>query len=420
MPTPDHPASVLRWGGGATWWAGTGALEAALPSAVRDQRVRVLLDANVAATPAGAALRARIDQVAVRSGASVTYQAHDPAQPATARLVDEVAQEWEQDPVGALLLVGGGSTIDLGVLSLLPADERALLRAGGRSGLVLLPETPRDVGRPTCVAIPTTLGTGAETSAVACVDHGGKRLVVGAWLRPDVSICDEAATDGLPERLVREAVVEIMARLVVPFAATSHGVAAHPLSTALGDEVLLADLRVLLRAADQLRTSPTSDALLRMTIAAVSAHTHGGWANVGRASFSSPVWFVGTELSHVLDVSKATATALLLPTWAELVLAGRPGWGDADRLRQLAATLDPGADPADVVRRTCALVVPPAPLDAHRLDDEDVVGDVADRCMRRWGGGLPMLAGLVRADVEALVGGALSRTRREGAVLCSI
>src|SRR5439155_11324356 len=90
--------------------------------------------------------------------------------------------------------------------------------ARGHCGLVALTPATRPA-LPT-VAIPTTLGTGAEVSAAACCERAGdgKLLVLGDALRPAHAAVDPAATAGLPVRLVREALVEILARLLVPFA----------------------------------------------------------------------------------------------------------------------------------------------------------------------------------------------------------
>ncbi|MCL1870349.1 MAG: iron-containing alcohol dehydrogenase [Promicromonosporaceae bacterium] len=423
MRPDDTAPPVLRWGGGATWWAGADALEQALQGALErggalrppggagpGGALRLVADAAVVASGDGRSLRDRVAAVATTHGCALHEWRHDASRPLDIDDVERASSAWARDPADVVVLLGGGSTIDLGVLALLPDAERALLRAPGRSGLVLLSEAPRP--RPVTVAVPTTLGTGAEMSAAACVEHDGKRLVVGAWLRPDVAVCDPRATAGLPAHLVREAVVEVAARLVVPFASRWQAGVVHPLTHVLGDETTQTDLRVLLRLADALATSDaaTPDELTRMAIAAVSAHSHGGWANVGRASFSSPVWFVATELAHVLGISKSAATALLLPAWTDAVLAGERAWGDAGRLRALAAGL--GCEgPVEMIDRVCALL--PAP-GRGGADDAD---EVAYRCMRRWGGGLPILAGITSRDVAGLVGASLATRRMEATCL---
>lgn len=409
------PPQVLRWGGGATWWAGSDALEQALRPALEGRdRVRVVMDATVAATPDGRSLLDRTAALAAATGCEVLEWRHDASRPVTTDDVERAAVAWTHEPADAVVIVGGGSTIDLGVLALLPPEERALLAARGRSGLVLLPETSRT--RPVTVAVPTTLGTGAEVSAAACVEHDGKRLAVGAWLRPDIAVSDPAATAGLPEHLVREAVVEVAARLIVPFASRWQDGLVHPLTHVLGDEVAKADLRVLLRLAEVVAAGAAdggaggSDELTRISLAAVSAHSHAGFANVGRASFSSPLWFVATELAHVLGASKVAATALILPAWARAVQQGDRVWGDAGRLGALSAAVG-ATDPVLLTDHLCALVdVPPL-----RADADEVVDLVAFRSMRRWGGGLPILAGITAQDVAGLVGSALASGRQVAA-----
>ena len=383
-----------------------------------------MVDETVATGSAGRSLLDRLAALVCAAGATSTEWRH-PAGGTTVDRVDDAAAAWGADPVDVCVLVGGGSTIDFGLLALLPADQRAALRTGGRSGFVLLPDVTAQ-GRPVTVVVPTTLGTGAEMSHVACVERDGKRLVLGGGLRADLAICDSAATDGLPLELVREAVVEVAARLVVPFAAPRQE-EVHPLARALSDDVLLADLAALLRVADRLGDAAgadVADAETRLALAAVSAHSHGGWAHVGRGSFSSPLWFVATELSEALHVSKSRATAVLLPTWAAAVRDGRPCWGDAARLQALedrvAVIVGPGAhEHLGVVDRVCTLLPAAECLSGSDAARVQIVNSVTEASMRRWGAGLPMLAGVTSADVRALVDDALHRANRTREAPCS-
>jgi len=423
MPFSDHQATVVRWATVTTWYAGVGALEVALPGTLAG-RVRVVVDETVAADPAGRALLDRLALLVRAAGVASTEWRHGACE-TTADRVDEAAAAWATDPVDVCVLVGGGSTIDFGLLALLPADQRAALRTGGRSGFVLLPNAPV-VGRPVTVVVPTTLGTGAEMSQVACVERDGKRLVFGGGLRADIAVCDPAATHGLPPSLVREAVVEVAARLVVPFAAPRQE-NVHALAHALGDDVLLADLAALLRIANLVgdwASANGPDAETRLALAAVSAHSHGGWAHVGRGSFSSPLWFVATELSQVLEVSKGQATAMLLPAWAAAVRDGRSCWGDAGRLRDLdtrtAVLVGSGAhEHVSMVDRVCALVPIPAGLPDSGTARKQLAYDVAEVSIRRWGAGLPMLEGVKSPDVRALVNCALNRAIQQREIPCS-
>lgn len=416
MQASEERATVVSWDVGTSWYAGPGALEVALPGRLTG-RVRTVVDETMADRAAGRVLLDRLERLGASAGATQTQWRH-PAGATTVDRVDEAAAAWAADPADVYVLVGGGSTIDFGLLALLPPDWRAALRSGGRSGFVMLPQAA-PLGRPVTVAVPTTLGTGAEISRVACVERDGKRLVHGGGLQADVAVCDAGATAGLPYGLVLEAVVEVAARLVVPFSAPRQD-NVHPLAHALGDDVLLADLTGLMRVAGRLEATGTADADTRLALAAISAHSHGGWAHVGRDAFSSPLWFVATELSHALVISKSQATAMLLPSWAAAVRAGRRGLGDAERLAALEAHMafqDPRG--VGVVDRVSDLLPAPAGLPGPHEARRAVAHQVTAACIRRWGAGLPMLAGVTSADVRTLVEDALDRATRPREILCS-
>jgi alcohol dehydrogenase class IV len=410
--TPSSDAPV-RWEGATTWWGGAGSMELGLAESLRG-RVRLVLDAGFAGTGSGQVFLKRLEAQVATMAASSTTWFHDPAR-TDVTTVREMGSAWDREPADVHVLVGGGSTLDFGLLAGLSRPQReASALSRGRCGLVLLPHKVDSGSRALTIAIPTTLGTGAEVSGAACVNRGNdKLLVMGRDLRPDVAICDPSATAGLESRQLREAALEVMARLVVPYAAPQQE-CVHPLAFDLSDDLLVGNLRSLLRLASRLTGSGLLDANERTALAAQSAHSHSGWVHVGRRSFSSPVWFVATELSHALDVSKAHATAILLPVWESAVLNGQVCWGDPIRLRDLArrvaidATTDPSQD--GWMRQLVHELLPAEP--GERLCDpstvEDLTRAVTDSCVRRWGGGLPMLSGVTKKDLEDLISGALT------------
>src|SRR5690606_41823186 len=84
-----------------------------------------------------------------------------------------------------------------------------------RSGTIILPV--RVERRTQLLAIPTTLGTGTELSAVACLVYPeGKRIISGLCLRPDAAVLDPLATETLPVELVAEGTLEALFRTVSP------------------------------------------------------------------------------------------------------------------------------------------------------------------------------------------------------------
>ena len=394
---------TTSWDSSAVWWGGDQALENALARELfPGARVRVVVDGFVAGTSGGAALLARIGaRLAAAGSVAVPTWAHD----ATATDLDHVLQaaaRWKEEPVDLLVLVGGGSTLDLGLLASLTPDGLELLQRGrSRSGLMRLPVETRASCRR--LAVPTTLGTGAEQSGVACLERSdGKVLIIGSALRPEAAACDPAATVGLSGRHVRQAAIEVLARLVVPYAAPSRE-PAHLLSRTLGDRVLFATLDTLLEVAGRMDDDGGLDADGRLVLAATSAHSHGGFVHVGRVPHASPVWFVATELAPVLRVTKAESTALLLPAWAALVLQGRAQWGDASRLRGFARHAGGhGSDPQGWLVGLLDRLLPEGVEAVTVLDDQTTV-DVADTITQRWGAGLPMLGALNVSDIEELL-----------------
>jgi hypothetical protein len=403
--------TTASWTGATTWTVGEHATDVALRALRCTGPVAsaLLLDAGWASTSPGAELLgwlrralpgAPVDEVLL-SG------------PITLEMVRTLGDRWRRARATAIVAVGGGTVIDAACLSALSQTERGVAAPGrGRSGLVILPaETQPTLTR---LVIPTTIGTGAELSATACCDGpSGKLLVLGEQLRPELAAVDPAATSGLPGHMVREAIVEILARLLVPFTAVPTGSSS---AGQIADGYALSDLDTLARhAAMGMRYG--FDADTRVALATISAHSHAGWGTLGRGLFASPVWFVATELSAALGISKARATALLLPEWARAVMTGDVRWGGAVRLGAAwnavvagyESTTDHGgpmgdslpADPTDGSRMFCRSLIGPhddaevAPLEHW----DDIAEQVTSSCLRRWGAGLPMLG---RLDAETL------------------
>jgi NADP-dependent alcohol dehydrogenase len=312
---------------------------------------------------------------------------------------------WLADRPGApLLAVGGGTVLDLAKLGAVAARSPATLeqirRHARRAGFVVLASTVTR-GAP-LLALPTTIGTGAEVSGVACVDDepGHRTLVSSAQLRPDLAILDPVATRTLPMQLVREGALEALLRVAGPEIASPSRV---PMARFEAHDLV----RRLARALDACRATRGVDDEARLALAQLSSATHGGWALVGRSPFPSPLWFVATELSNVLDLTKMAATALLLAPWLQRVADGDARWGHRKRLAEVwrAMTGAPaGADAGERARaqlerwRLRPAVGRPAP---------GVVDETARRAVCRWGGRLPMLGRFGHDDIASLVGDAL-------------
>jgi alcohol dehydrogenase len=113
------------------------------------------------------------------------------------RLTDEAAAELKASGAGAVVGIGGGSSLDTAKAS------AALARNPGSSldyvGLHKLKSRPLPM-----IAIPTTAGTGSEVTlwSVFTDDTRGLKVAIGSSLNyPAVALCDPELTLGLPPSL---------------------------------------------------------------------------------------------------------------------------------------------------------------------------------------------------------------------------
>ncbi len=307
--------------------------------------------------------------------------------------------------------VGGGSLLDQVKLATVARDDRdarTRLTVPQRSGLITLPEF---TGRKTpLVAVPTTLGTGTEVSGAACLVHpGGKRLVLGMALQPEVAVLDAAATATLPGELLAEGALEALFRVVSPYIGDHRAAPTEDMLVETVAERLvgLGHALAAVRPADP--SGVVADDALRLEIAKVSGLSHNAWLHHGRDPCAVKGWLLANELSWTLGVRKMTAVAALLPPLWQAIADGESRLGSAARLRRMWARLRMTgtqplpADPGAGVR---------ALIDAWRIErrltaDTALLDTVAQRTVRAWGAGLPMLGGLVADDVRRLLSNAV-------------
>ncbi|MBD0706879.1 MULTISPECIES: daptide-type RiPP biosynthesis dehydogenase [unclassified Streptomyces] len=303
-----------------------------------------------------------------------------------------------------VVAVGGGSLLDQAkIATLISADPGTgrRLTVPQRSGMVLLsPAPPRPMP---LVAVPTTLGTGAESSTVACLScPEGKRLVMGSGLLPELAVIDPVATSTLPHHLVAEGVLEALHRVVSPYIG-DHGELPQQDALAERTAVRLARLGYEVAAAGQ-AGNRTSDRL-RAEIADLSGSSHGAAFQAGRDPYSVKGWSIANELSTELGLRKMTAVAALLPPLWRVIDGGDERLGSASRLRRIWSSVrsaSPEPLPADPAAGIAALI------DAWRIGRHVAAlpgqeETVASRTTRAWGAGLPMLGALGHDDVLGLL-----------------
>lgn len=301
--------------------------------------------------------------------------------------------------VDTVVAAGGGSLLDAVKLAVLgrsaPVEFSEYLQIlGRRAGLIrLTAPAPVLTSAPRRILVPTTIGTSSEVSPAACVRiDGGRHLVLGPALRPEVAVLDPALTASLAENLLIEGIFEALMRVGGPYVGDS-------VRDAVTDAIAAATATSLVMLGNRCAAGDVGDAL-RLDAARLSAYTQVGWSLLGRSSYGSKVWYLANELATVAGVRKVTATACLLPTLWQRIMADDARFGDRRRLATFCLRTGIGHDPVDGILDL---------LDRWRIERDITltvrqIHEVADNSAARWGGRLPMLAGLSRADIMAILG----------------
>lgn len=353
--------------------------------------ITVIIDANVAAGEwADSWLREHW-------GTQVVHRlSPDP----TIHAVEHCAQLLARDADSRIVAVGGGALLDtvrLGRLLLWGGDDVRLPLMRGRQGFVALEDVPMEGS---LLAVPTTLGTGAEKSRAACVVVGGRRrLVLSPALRADDCVYEPSAYDSLPSDMLRASALEVVLRVLGPYIVSD--------ACEQTDELAVKTVREVLELWPEVR-SRSSAALLRL--AELSGRTHDPEWTHGRRPFSSPLWYLANELSSACHISKMDAHALLLSTSLQRVCTAGGPWGSADRLGELLdRVVSSGSTPkkSEDLRVLCLLDpivwAPPKPV----VDTKEL----SFQSFRRWGGGLPALGFLSCSEIETFFRDALYAER---------
>ncbi|WP_435749237.1 iron-containing alcohol dehydrogenase [Microbacterium sp. PMB16] len=298
----------------------------------------------------------------------------------------------------SVVALGGGSTLDAAKIVRmflaapgLAAPVRALAE---RSGFVRIPAlvAARSAELP-LLAIPTTLGTGAEVSSVACqVTPWGRRLLAGAHLRPDHAVLDPVHTSTLPWALQMEGLLEVILRVLAPLIGSPPSLAAdHDARAIVTGAVALAEsLRAGYLGAEE-----------RLLAAQLSAASHRSWALVGRESYAAKHWYLANELSWVTDTRKIPATIAVLPAIWGRVAEGDDRWGFPERLA-LAWSWVRGAIPTlpTDVRDGLPALFERWGLRAIDAPRTAQLHEAALRVHESWGGSLPALGRIGVAEIH--------------------
>jgi alcohol dehydrogenase class IV len=206
--SPANPESVFTYGAPQLKF-GTGAADEIGSDLARlgVRRALIITDPGVAAT--GSPQRVA-DGIAA---AGVEVRVYDGAhvEPTDASLEDAVAFARETGPWDGVVAVGGGSSIDTAkAVALLTSNPGELMEyvnkpvGGGRA-----PENPL----PLLVAVPTTTGTGAESTTICVLDVLAQKVKTGishVRLRPTLAVVDPSLTRTQPSGVTAAAGMDIL------------------------------------------------------------------------------------------------------------------------------------------------------------------------------------------------------------------
>ncbi|MCW2833553.1 MAG: iron-containing alcohol dehydrogenase [Nocardioides sp.] len=209
-----YAAPGLKFGRGASAEIGFDLQQ--LTGGTSRPRVLVVTDPGVAATGHPGRIA---EQVAAR-GFDVTTYDRSRVEPTDESLEDAVAFAREQGPWDAVVAIGGGSAIDTAkAVNLLVTNEGSLLDyvnapvGGGRApSAALLP----------MVAVPTTTGTGSESTTICVLDVLALKVKTGishARLRPTLAVVDPDLTMSQPSMVTASCGMDILCHALESYTA---------------------------------------------------------------------------------------------------------------------------------------------------------------------------------------------------------
>ncbi len=212
--------------------------------------------------------------------------------------VNQIAKEYREFGCDALVAVGGGSVLDTakGVRLLIGQEADDLLHL---MGCECLPK-----GKPVpFVAIPTTAGTGSETTAVAVIKNSAlniKMEYISQQLLPDTAILDPRMTQTLPPRITASTGMDTLCHAIEAYSCLQK----NPVSDAYAVSAIDLVRRNLVRA---VRFGSSKEARLSMANASFLAGAAFSNSMVG------VVHAIGHALGGVCHVPHGDAMNILLP-----------------------------------------------------------------------------------------------------------
>ena len=180
------------------------------------RRVLVVTDAGVAATGHPQRVAEQMRQFGIE--AAVFDGVH--VEPTDASFEAAIAHARDTGPWDAFVAVGGGSSIDTAkAVNLLTANDGELMDyVNAPVGKAMVPNRPL---KP-LVAVPTTTGTGAESTTICVLDVLALKVKTGishARLRPTLAVVDPALTLSQPAGVTAAAGMDILCHALESYTA---------------------------------------------------------------------------------------------------------------------------------------------------------------------------------------------------------
>ena len=213
-------ASNIRFGAGCTAEVGMDLREMGV------KRTMVLMDPKLLSLPTGEVVRESLKQQ------QIDYALfHDISVEPTDASFQHAAEVATQGGFDAFLAIGGGSTIDTAkaanLYSTWPADFFHYVNAPiGQGQPVPAPLKP-------LIAIPTTAGTGSETTGVAIFDYVSERAKTGIahrFLKPTLGIIDADNTRTLPPAVAASSGLDVLSHALESYTALPYDQRPQPAS----------------------------------------------------------------------------------------------------------------------------------------------------------------------------------------------
>ncbi|MCI8551255.1 MAG: iron-containing alcohol dehydrogenase [Lachnospiraceae bacterium] len=223
---------------------------------------------------------------------------HEIPADSSSAVVNEIAEIYRKSGCDSLVAVGGGSVLDTakGVRMLLSQKVNDIMELLGCEILTRGCHIP-------FVAVPTTSGTGSESTLVAVIrnaSNGMKMEFISYYLQPDVTVLDTRMTLTLPPRITAATGMDTLCHAIEACTCLQK----NPMSHAYGTAAIRMVADYLERAVEN-----GKDKEARLGMANASTMAGAAFSN----SMVGIVHGIGHALGGVCHVPHADAMTILLP-----------------------------------------------------------------------------------------------------------